>query len=396
MTTQIMDDRILRRSRRSFQAFVSILCDGVSKPTAKFIRSFLCGALFSGDLILTHVAGHVPDSVRLTATAKRFRRHLSGDRAFLLDVLGRYWGWLHKRLNSDSLFIVDLTDVAKPRARKLEYLATVRDGDTGVLVPGYWCLEVYVLDRQGVLWPVIVWPFSVEEEGQRSQPQQILDVLSILDAHFGSSFGVFVFDRGFDGRSYLEPFCEGHRQFVIRQRGDRMVVLPNGVHAVMDHVVDHGFAARSRRLIHPKVFLPGLTTPLSLVAYWHPGCDRPVMLLTNRCAETDELATQIRNLYVERWACETAIEFLKSKIGLEHFAVRRYRGMQRLIVLAALILAFLSFLESRRPALRQRLRDRLRYTRDPKRLWAFRLIEALRDALKHRCRRTLRPWCRPP
>ncbi len=396
MTTRIMDDRILRRSGRSFQTFVSILSENVSKPTAKFIRSFLCGALFSGDLILTHVAGQVPEPTRLTATAKRFRRRLNSDRAFIIDVLGSYWRWLKRRLDEQSLFIVDITDLAKPRARKLEYLATVRDGDEDRLVPGYWCLEVYALDRAGILWPVIIWPFSVDAEGERSETQQVLDVLSVLDDRFGLRFGVFVCDRGFDARGYIEPFCADQRYFVIRQRGDRTVVFANGVHMILSDLVERLFAERGGWLVHQKVFLPKLDKPLYVVAYRKKGYERPVILLTNHCAENDELALCVRNVYAQRWECETAVEFLKGKIGIERFAVRRYRSIQRLIVLAALAMVFLSFLQSRCRELHRFLCDRLRYSRDPKRLWAFRLIDQLREALRRRCRRTLQPWCRPP
>jgi len=57
MDPKVIDDHLLRRSGRSFQSFLSVVNENVSKLTAKFVRSFLCGVLFGGDLILTHVAG---------------------------------------------------------------------------------------------------------------------------------------------------------------------------------------------------------------------------------------------------------------------------------------------------------------------------------------------------
>jgi len=243
---------------------------------------------------------------------------------------------------------------------------------------------------------VILWPFSVNAEGERSQPQQVLDVLSVVDRYFGSRFGLFVCDRGFDARGYIEPFCGDHRHFVIRQRGDRTVLLANGVHLILEHLVEHPFAHHSQWLVYQKVFLPHLCTPSYVVAYRKKGYDRAVILLTNCCVENHELALRIRNVYAQRWDCETAIELLKSKIGLERFAVRRYRSIQRLIVLAALAMGFLSFLLSRCRQLRGFLSDRLRYSRNPKRQWGFRLIDQLREALLCRCRNTLAAWCRPP
>jgi len=148
MNPKVMDDRILRRSRRSFQSFVSLLSEQVPRPTAKFIRSFLCGVVFSRDLIFTHVAGHVPQAGlsarqagRLTATAKRFRRHLNCDRVFILDVLSGYWRWLKKRLDTDSLFIVDLTDLGQAAGEETGVSGHragwgYRPVGCGLLVPG--------------------------------------------------------------------------------------------------------------------------------------------------------------------------------------------------------------------------------------------------------------------
>ena len=47
------------------------------------------------------------------------------------------------RVREDTLIVVDPTDVLKPHAEKMPYLATIRDGSRGELGPGYWgCLAV--------------------------------------------------------------------------------------------------------------------------------------------------------------------------------------------------------------------------------------------------------------
>jgi len=144
------------------------------------------------------------------------------------------------------------------------------------------------------------------------------------------------------------------------------------------------------------VYLPDGQKPLYVVAYRARGYNEPVILLTDMVAETFELALQIRNRFARRWDCETSIEFLKSKIGLERFAVRRYQSMQGLIFLASLAMGFLSFLQSRCKDIRQRIEDKLRYCREPKSFWFYRLVIALRDALSSRAVMSLSAWCRPP
>lgn len=392
-----MNDNILSASGRTFNKFIAYLTDQLSKPKTKFISQILCGVLFSENLILTNVASKVPHPSRLTAIAKRFRRHLADDMPFLKPLWFNYLRLVRRRLDIDSLFIVDLSDLAKPYAKKMENLALVRDGDKGCLVTGYWCMEVYCRDKDGIIWPLILWPYSLEAEGQLSENAQILSILSQLDEYFGECFGIWIFDRGFDRLNLIEPFLASKRHFIIRQRGDRTVVLDNGVHIILRDLVEHLFAQSRSWLVYKRLYIPHTDKALYVVAYQRQGYEEPIILLTDMVVENRDLALGIRNRYSKRWVgCETSVEFLKSQIGLERFAVRRYRSMQRLIFLASLAMGFLSFLQSRCKDIRQRINDKLRYCREPKSFWFYRLVIALRDSLSNRAKISLSSWCRPP
>jgi hypothetical protein len=133
-----------------------------------------------------------------------------------------------------------------------------------------------------------------------------------------------------------------------------------------------------------------------VVAYRTAGYNQPVILLTDMVAEDFESALRIRNQFTRRWGCETSIEFLKSKIGLERFAVRRYKSMQRLIFLAGLGMAFLSYLQWRFKDIHERANDHLRYSREPESFWFYRLVIALQDAFFSRAKKSLSTWSRPP
>jgi len=391
-----MSTTILQTGGGVFQKFAAKLTENLTKPTGKFIRDLLCGILFCENLVLTNLASKIPRSSTITAIAKRFRRHLSSARFVLKAVLFAYLSIVRRRIDPDSLFIVDLTDIAKPYAKKMENIALVRDGDKDQLVKGYWCFEAYVLDKDKIIWPVLLWPYSLEAEGQLSENDQILRLLSVLDEFFGEGFGVFVFDRGFDRLILIEAFLASKRHFIIRQRGDRMVVLANGVRIILRDLVERLFAQTGSSLVYKRLYLPNVDKPLYVVAYHAAGHDEPVILLSDMVAENLELALRIRKRYVQRWDCETAIEFLKSKMGLERFAVRRYRSMQRLVFLASLAMGFLSFLQWRCKNIRQRINDHLRYCREPKGFWFYRLLAALNDAFCRRAAMSLSAWSRPP
>lgn len=256
-------------------------------------------------------------------------------------------------------------------------------------------MEVYCLDKEGIIWPVILWPYSLEANAQLSENAQVLEILRRLDEHFGEGFGIYVC-RGFDRLSLIEPFLSSKRHFIIRQRGDRMVVLDNSVRIVLDDLVEHLFAQSDLWLVYKKVYLPDSRKPLYVVAYRTVGYAQPVVLLTDMAADNFDLALQVHKRFTRRWDCETSVEFLKSKIGLERFAVRRYRSVQRLIFLAGLAMGFLSYLQCRCKDIRKRVNDPLRYSREPKSFWFYRLLIALQDAFFSRAKASLSAWCRPP
>jgi hypothetical protein len=154
-------------------------------------------------------------------------------------------------------------------------------------------------------------------------------------------------------------------------------------------------AKRGDWLVYKKVHLPDNPKSLYVVAYRTAGYNEPVILLTDMVAEDFVTDLKIRNWFRRRWHCQTAVEFLKSRIGLERFAVRSYKSIQRLIFFASLDMGYLSYLQYRCKNIRQRLDDHLRYSREHKSFWFYRLLTGLQDALFSQDKKSLSVWCRP-
>jgi hypothetical protein len=57
---------------------------------------------------------------------------------------------------------------------------------------------------------------------------------------------------------------------------------------------------------------------------------------------TGRLAAHVVIYYRKRWICEESIQFLKSMLGPERFHVRRYEAIKRLMILAMLVMGFLT------------------------------------------------------
>jgi hypothetical protein len=97
--------------------------------------------------------------------------------------------------------------------------------------------------------------------------------------------------------------------------------------------------------------------PLALVCKTLAGHDRPLVLLTSLCAEDAVTAARVLRYYRRRWRCEEAARFLKGEVGLERFAVRSYEAMPRLMLLAMLAMALLTWLQLHFASLAKRLRE---------------------------------------
>lgn len=114
-----MNNNVLSTSGMAFQQFISHLTPKLPKPKAKFIRQLLCGVLFSTDLVLTNVASKVPQTARLTAITKRFRRQLAYRKSYIKHLWSNYLCIRRRRLDINSIFIVDLSDLAIRAAMSL-------------------------------------------------------------------------------------------------------------------------------------------------------------------------------------------------------------------------------------------------------------------------------------
>ncbi|MCH8118277.1 MAG: hypothetical protein IIC00_00955 [Planctomycetes bacterium] len=130
-------------------------------PDKKFLRDSLIGLLRCGKPIVCQMARHLPNQrTKFLSRLDRLEAHLVKDSDFddkVEAALPQVWlGFIQ----DDTPIILDLSDIAKPLAKKMDYLAKVRDGSTGELVNGYWLVELYASLRRcnKAVQPVTIRP----------------------------------------------------------------------------------------------------------------------------------------------------------------------------------------------------------------------------------------------
>jgi hypothetical protein len=340
-----------RNRRRDLRQFLNRFCPSLDKTRQRFFRQAVWAVLMSNSLVVARWLRWIQDRCRQRfCRQKRLLNQLKSrdwNHQAVLAEYQRNWG---DKVQVDTPLIVDLCDLAKPRARKLKYLALVRDGSDPDhrLVNGYWCVEIYAYWGKGRITPMLLHPYSIEDPETISENAMILRCVDQVLAATGGR-GVIVMDAGADRDNLLIPWIDDDRRFVVRLKGDRHLRLENGV-MIEATLLAETLLRRGDSLAWHQVFLPERPNePLYLVCKTTPGYDRPLILLTRLCVADPTSAEGVLQYYRQRWKCEESARFLKGQMGLERFALRTYEAFGRLMMLAAITMGLLTWMQLARP-----------------------------------------------
>jgi hypothetical protein len=125
---------------------------------------------------------------------------------------------------------------------------------------------------------------------------------------------------------------------------------------LVEHLRHKRAAAKlSSEIVFSKVCLADNPKRLYVVALWRHGTEMSLILLTTLVVENLYQAKQIVWYYRQRWACEEASRFLKNRVGLECFRIRRYQAIPRLVTLAMFAMGFLMWIVLRSQQVLKRL-----------------------------------------
>jgi len=380
----IRKDFIISKARKHMAEFINPLAQATDKPRQRFLRQAVGAILLSGSLVVMEFSRVIHDDCSdIFYRAKRLLNHLISSHGDLSQAVQQYYRKVTGYIQSDTPIIIDMTDIAKPRARKMKYLNLVRDGSEDKLVNGYWCTEIYAYCKGKKVVPLALDVFSMDDPSVGSQNLQIERSVDTIYKAFNGK-GIWVADRGFDGLNMYETWFSRKCQFVVRQRGDRSVITETGVRIAETDLIERlrqrwVHQGRYSDIVFCRVTLPDHYQPMYLVARWRTGSEKPLILLTTLVVENRQQAQQVLGYYNKRWSCEETVQFLKSRVGLERFRVRRYKAIQRLAILAMLAMGFLTWVLLRsRKLTKQLFLYTSRFRKEPKFVY-YRLLDGLQQ-----------------
>ena len=216
--------RVAEKLRAQIHQFLGIFSPHFSRPKLKFLEQMFYGVSASQDCKLSQVARVLGEAILLKKTEERLSRHLATPGLGGL-VQQQIVAHAARRVKTDTLIVVDPTDIRKPYAQAMPHLATVRDGSTGELVKGYWvCVALACEPERRRVLPLLQQLWSAQAPDFESENTQLLAIIDTV-ARATDRRGVYVLDRGGDRMKLYEPLLARGLRFIIRLRGDRHLVL---------------------------------------------------------------------------------------------------------------------------------------------------------------------------
>ena len=200
-------DRISRLFKQNFKQNFKVYETALRNRKHKsFVPKILMGFLKRPSVSISDLARSLSTQEGSMETKEqklsRFFHHHDIDLELLQDAhLGRLPGMLKD--NRSPRIYGDLSETTKPWARKMDALDKVRDASDPdkKIQPGYWINEVYVAPEKGKLFPAILYPFSTQEKGFRSQNTIIVERMDKVFSVMGNR-GIWISDRGYDSKFF--------------------------------------------------------------------------------------------------------------------------------------------------------------------------------------------------
>ena len=349
------DSKVRSRLKAQLTKFCSELCTGLSKPLTGFVSEMLFGIQSSQDVKLSNIARALKEDIELIRTEKRLSRNLKSAELEqeLTPQLVRMGS---QRVQPNTVLALDLSDIRKEYAQKMENLAMVRDGSTGELHQGYWLCDVTGAEVNGseivLLYQKL---YSAEAKDFTSENAEVLAAVDLIRKHTQGR-GIWVIDRGGDRKKLLEPLLDRGERFVIRSTGTRTVIDRRKLQGSVAEVAGRCRLRHKARIIKiqdgkEKVYdlrygaepihLPGRAEQMWLVVIDGFG-EAPLMLLTDLpiAAKDSQSLWWIVQIYLTRWKIEETFRFIKQSYNLEDIRVMKYQRLKNLVILVTAVAYF--------------------------------------------------------
>ncbi len=326
----------------------------LTDPIRKWIGELLYGMLKSKDIKLTNIGRAIRDDISLKYTVKRFSRNLT-KRDISNEIIDSYLSMACKKIKEDTILSLDLSDISKDSAQKMDNLCKPWDGSKKkVSDKGYWlCKVVGKNSNEKEIIPLYNRLFSSDADDTLSENKELFKAIDAVNL-YAKGKGIWIIDRGGDRRRLYDGILRRKLRFVIRLVGESRhletkdgkktypinIAREMGLHNKASFKLGKG-TIYNIRFGYKRVFLPRCTAMLTMVVASGFG-EEEMMLLSNIEVRDSAGALRIIEDYIARWIIEESFRFIKQSYCIEDIRLRRYNGLKNMLAIVLLVYGFLS------------------------------------------------------
>ena len=346
---------VVAKVKAQLSKFSGIISKDFPKAKRRLIKEILYGIQATKDVKLSNISRSLNEQQPLIKTEDRLSRNVD-DVDFTDGINHQICRLGASRVLDEMVIALDLGDIRKRFATKMQYLGGIYDGSQNEVGNGYWLCKCVAADIEHTrVIPLYCEAYSQKARGFLSENAQFFKAIDAVSRHVGSR-GIWALDRGGDRDKLFDKFLTGEapKRFVIRLRKRDLVhrglkrdccemarVLPCHCEATLITYEEGRERVRSVWYNALSVKLLGRQERLFMVVVKGFG-QEPMMLLTN-CRvnlRVKESIWRIVEIYLTRWKCDESFRYIKQSYNLEDLRVRSYIGIRNIVVLVLAVSYF--------------------------------------------------------
>lgn len=327
-------------------------------------------------LLLSELGAFIASPDHAPAGTKRLSRLLASSTWSALLITQFLWQQAHTQLRSsldkgeEPLLVWDTSVWEKPESSAAEGLCTVRSAKARrlkrirpglfnppsgrpICVRGLHWLGLLLLRRHAPPQLVAMQWWTTRGERASNQQREIVSLLELASADWGRQVR-HIFDRGFASAGWVSTFVEQDIRFVLRwKKGQKL--LDSWGQARKAWEITRGKRSQEYRWLRDSHTGQVHKVGIVVVAVTHPTVAQPLWLVVARAGKgrepwyllTSDLVVNSKDAwnvalaYGRRWQIEVTWRYCKSELAMESPRLWSWERREKLLMMAALVYAFL-------------------------------------------------------
>ena len=216
--------QIASKLRHKISNFSGELSKNLDKTCGRFVDECLYGILSSESVLLTEIGRSLTSNVSLKKIEERFCRQLAKENIHkcIHQTIAKLAA---PKIGDDTLLILDQSDLTKKYAKKMEFLARVRDGSEKDFGNGYNTVNIIAATLESnSITPLYHGLYSTNAPDFVSENKHINNAIDHISKQCKNR-GIWVMDRGADRRSIILPLLKNKRDFIIRLKKESFLLV---------------------------------------------------------------------------------------------------------------------------------------------------------------------------